>query len=59
MTALKAAELATRPAAQERDALLDAAGRRVRRDKRELNAKAMKKEWQVRRGGNRRRDERN
>jgi CHASE2 domain-containing sensor protein len=29
MTALKAAELATRPAAQERDALLDAAGRRV------------------------------
>jgi hypothetical protein len=29
MTALKAAELATRPVAQERDALLDAAGRRV------------------------------
>jgi TRAP-type C4-dicarboxylate transport system permease small subunit len=29
MTALKAAEYATRPAARERDALLDAAGRRV------------------------------
>jgi hypothetical protein len=30
MTALKAAEYATRPAARERDALLDAAGRRVK-----------------------------